>query len=104
MKMKLHQVLTAYVCDTAQTEVTSKGAQKYLRDHDILDTDIERISEQFLKRQLLEMKVKSILLHFHVKGMRKINNWLTNNEQVPDFEQLYEDSKEEINAILNQLP
>ena len=53
MKMKLHQVLTAYVCDTAQTEVTSKGAQKYLRDHDILDTDIERISEQLLKKQKL---------------------------------------------------
>ena len=100
MKMKLHQVLTAYVCDTAQTEVTSKGAQKYLKDHDILDTDVERISEQLLKKQIRELKVKNLLLDFYNEGMQKVLKSIKDESGGIDFEDLYERNGHLIDELL----
>jgi len=100
MNLKWHQVLTAYVCDTAQTEVTGKGAQNYLRDHNIVDTDVERISLQFAKRQQRETKLRILLLEFHTKGMEKVLNEITNREAIPPFDTIYEQFKTRIEELL----
>ena len=100
MKMKLHQVLTAYVCDTAQTEVTSKGAQKYLKDHDILDTDVEKISEQLLKKQTRKLKIENLLLDFYNEGMKKVLKSIKDEQGGIDFEDLHKRDEHLIDELL----
>ena len=98
--VKMHQLLTAYACDTAQTEVTGKGAKKYLEDHDIVNDDLARISEQPQKRKIRETKIRILLLDFHRLGMERVINAIEKMEEIPAFEVLYEQYKKQIEEML----
>jgi hypothetical protein len=100
MNLKLHQLLTAYVCDTALVEVTGKGAEKYLRDHDIVDSDVERISEKPIKRRIKENGLKALLVDFHRTGMEKVMNYMEKGEVIAPVTDLFEQYKSQIEELL----
>jgi len=100
MKLKLSQLLNAYCCDTALSEMTGKTAEKYLRDHDILDADVERISEQLLKKQIRKLKIENLLLDFYNEGMKKVLKSIKDEQGGIDFEDLHKRDEHLIDELL----
>jgi hypothetical protein len=99
MKMKISQILTAFACDTAQVMFNEKTAKEYLRKNDIVDADIQRISEVEMKRKIMEVQINSLFIHFFTKGMERVLHGVK-DKPAATYEESYESVKPQIKELL----